>query len=188
VSSRLVPNTDQSTLHNDKHIQMNERKSENTTKTPSWEKLYSYQKAVIIEEATAYFCSTFLPNDPKTSRLMINSAEAGKEKIIESSKTKKEQVEQRTEFLETAWKRLFGLLKDYRRFLAERKLTEWSFEHPFNKRMKELNRTPNPTYETYKAGVENSDPEVSANVIINLIQMTLFLLRRHTESIQEQSG
>jgi four helix bundle suffix protein len=77
------------------------------------------------------------------------------------------------------------LLTDYRDFLRTRKLKEWTLDHAYAKRLRQLNRTPNPDYETFKKGIEHSDPEICANVIIGLIKVTNFLLDRQILALEK---
>jgi four helix bundle suffix protein len=77
------------------------------------------------------------------------------------------------------------LLIDYRDFLRTRQLLEWSANHPLVERLKELNKMPNPTYGTYKKGIEHSDPAICANVIIGLIKVTCVLLERQIEYLEQ---
>jgi four helix bundle suffix protein len=84
------------------------------------------------------------------------------------------------------------LLTDYRDFLRTRGLEEWTREHPYAGRLRELNRLPDATYETFRKGIENVDPEICANVIIGLINVTNYLLdqqiRRLEHDFVEEGG
>jgi four helix bundle suffix protein len=77
------------------------------------------------------------------------------------------------------------LLEDYLDFLETRNLKEWKLDHPYVRRLRDLNRLPNPTYETFQKGIEHADPEISANVIIGLIKVTCFLLDRQIQSLEQ---
>jgi hypothetical protein len=56
------------------------------------------------------------------------------------------------------------------------RITEWTPEHPYVRRLRQLNRTPGATYETFKKGIENRDPAICVNVIVGLIKVTCYLL------------
>lgn len=77
------------------------------------------------------------------------------------------------------------LLTDYRDFLRTHKLQEWSDDHPYTQRLRELHRTKNPRYETYKKGIEHVDPAICTNVIIGLIKVTCYLLKRQIEYLEK---
>jgi len=72
------------------------------------------------------------------------------------------------------------LLTDYRDFLRTRALAEWSKDHPYVKRLQELNRIPGANYETFRKAVENLDPAIRANAIIGLIKVANYLLDQQT--------
>jgi hypothetical protein len=57
------------------------------------------------------------------------------------------------------------LLEDYRDFLRVRRIPEWTKEHPYVQRLRYLNRQPNANYDTFKNGIEHSDPAIAANVM-----------------------
>ena len=43
---------------------------------------------------------------------------------------------------------------------------------------------PDATYETFRKGIEHTDPAISANVIIGLIRVTSFLLGKQLRSLE----
>lgn len=46
-------------------------------------------------------------------------------------------------------------MEDYRDFLRVRGIEEWTKEHPYTKRLRQLNREPNANYETFKKAIED---------------------------------
>lgn len=68
------------------------------------------------------------------------------------------------------------LLIDYEDFLRTNKLPLWEKNHRLAIRFRELNRTPDATYETYRKAIENPEPEICANVMICLIKIVTYLL------------
>lgn len=52
-------------------------------------------------------------------------------------------------------------------------------------RLRQLNRQLNANYETFKKGIENSDPAISANVMIGLIKLTNYLLDRQIRQLEK---
>lgn len=72
------------------------------------------------------------------------------------------------------------------------RITEWTLEPPYARRLRQLNRTPGGTYETFKKGIENRDPAICVNVIVGLIKVTCYLLdlqlRRLGEDFLREGG
>jgi len=86
---------------------------------------------------------------------------------------------------------LEDLLEDYRDFLRVRAGAEWTREHRYTRRLRELNRQPNANYDTFKKGIEHPDPTIAANVMIGLIKLTNYLLDqqlRHLEAAFVKEG
>lgn len=80
---------------------------------------------------------------------------------------------------------LAELEEDYQDFLRTRGLFEWPPEHPYSRRLRGLNRTPNATYATFRRGIENSDPGIAANVILGLVRVTNYLLDRQLCALEQ---
>jgi four helix bundle suffix protein len=77
------------------------------------------------------------------------------------------------------------LLEDYRDFMRARKIEEWNAEHRYAKRLRQLNRTPGANYETFKKGIEHSDPAICANMIVGLIKVTNYLLDQQLKRLEQ---
>jgi four helix bundle suffix protein len=77
------------------------------------------------------------------------------------------------------------LLDDYRDFLRVRDLNEWTKDHRYAQRLRQLNRLPKADYATFRRGIESADPEISANVIIGLIRVTSYLLDRQLKQLEQ---
>ncbi|BCS52163.1 four helix bundle suffix domain-containing protein [Geobacter sp. SVR] len=150
-----------------------------------YHKLLSYQKAEIVYDATAYFCDRFIDRRSRTHDQMIQAARSGKQNIIEGSMASGTSKEMEIKLTNVARASLEELLADYRDFLRTRGLAEWDKNHPYAQRLRQLNRTPNSTYETFRRGIEHNDPAISANVIIGLIRVTSFLLDKQLKSLEQ---
>ena len=156
-----------------------------------YENLLSFQKARIVYDGTALFCKHYLDKHDRTYDQMIQAARSGKQNILEGSQASGTSKETEIKLTNVARASLEELLEDYRDFLRVRGITEWSREHPYTKRLRQLNRQPNATYETFKKGIENSDPAIAANVMIGLIKLTNYLLDqqlRHLEKTFVEAG
>ncbi len=150
-----------------------------------YQKLLSYQKAEIVYDATVYFCNRFIDKHSRTRDQMIQAARSGKQNIIEGSMASATSKETEVKLTNVARASLEELLADYRDFLRTRGFAEWTRDDRNVKRLRELNKIPDATYETFRKGIENADPAISANVIIGLIRVTSYLLGRQLKHLEE---
>lgn len=150
-----------------------------------YKKLYSYQKAEIIFLATVRFVRQWIPRGSRTRDQMEQAARSGKQNIVEGSMASAMSKEMEIKLTNVARASLEELLEDYRDFLKTRGLEEWPMEHPYAKRLRELCRVPDGDYETFKKGVEHSDPAIAANVIIGLIRVASLLLDRQIKKLEQ---
>ncbi|HVC95685.1 MAG TPA: four helix bundle suffix domain-containing protein [Pirellulales bacterium] len=157
-----------------------------------YQKLLSYRKAEIVYDATVYFCARFLNKRDRTYDQMIQAARSGKQNIVEGSMASGTSKETEIKLTGVARASLEELLTDYRDFLRTRGFAEWTKEHPYARRLRELNRVPNAGYDTFRKGIEHLDPAISANVIIGLTRVTNYLLDRQLAHLEkafvEQGG
>jgi four helix bundle suffix protein len=150
-----------------------------------YENLLSYQKAEIVFDATVYFCNRFLNVRDRTFDQMVQAARSGKQNIAEGSMASGTSKETEIKLTNVARSSLEELLLDYRDFLRTRKIAEWPKDHRYARRLRQLNRIPNATYETFQQGIENADPAICANVIIGLIRVTSYLLDRQIRHLEQ---
>jgi len=150
-----------------------------------YKKLLSYQKAEIVYDATVSFCNRFIDKRSRTHDQMIQAARSGKQNIIEGSMASATSKETEIKLTNVARASLEELLADYRDFLRVRSLQEWPTEHAYARRLRELNKIPDATYETFRKGTENPDPAISANVIIGLIRVASYLLDRQIRHLEQ---
>lgn len=157
-----------------------------------YKRLLSFQKARIVYDGTVWFCKRFLEKRDRTYDQMVQAARSGKQNIIEGSQASGTSKAIEIKLTNVARASLEELLEDYRDFLRVRGIEEWTKEHPYTKRLRQLNREPNANYETFKKAIENSDPAIAANAMIGLIKLTNFLLdqqlRRLEKSFVEEGG
>lgn len=150
-----------------------------------YKNLLSFQKAEIVYDATVYFCDRFI--DRRSSRThdqMVQAARSGKQNIVEGSMAAATSKETEIKLTNVARASLEELLVDYRDFLRTRGLEEWPKEHAYAIRLRKLNQIPGATYETFRKGIENPDPAISANVILGLIRVTTYLLARQLRQLE----
>lgn len=116
---------------------------------------------------------------------MVPAARSGKQSIVEGSQASGTSKEMEIKLTNVARASLEELLTDYRDFLRSRGLGEWAPEHPYSQRMRDLNRRTGANYETFRKGIEHSDPAICANVIIGLIKVTCYLLDRQIQRLEQ---
>ena len=150
-----------------------------------YKKLLSYQKAEIIFDATLHFCDRFVSPRSRTHDQMVQAARSGKQNIVEGSMAAGTSKETEIKLVNVARASLEELLEDYRDFLRARKLQEWPADHPYTRRLRELNRIRDAGYETFRKGIESPDPEIAANVILGLIRVCSFLLDRQIRQLEK---
>ena len=151
-----------------------------------YEKLITYQKAVIFYDGTQYFCKKYFRPFDRTIDQMVQVARSGKQNIIEGSMTSGTSKETEIKLTNVARASLQELLEDYKDFLRIRNLNKWDKSHPYYPHLTTLLTTPIATYSTYQKGIESSDPEVSANVLIGLVNITTYLLAKQIKTLEKE--
>lgn len=151
-----------------------------------YKSLISYKKAEIVYDATTYFTNRFYKRGDRTIDQMVQAARSGKQNIAEASMASGTSKETEIKLTNVARASLEELLIDYQDFLRTNNLSEWSKEHPYTLRLRELNRLPESNYEIFRRGIENEMPEICANVIIGLIKVTTYLLYKQICQLEKE--
>lgn len=149
-----------------------------------YKKLISYQKSEIIYDGTIYFTKRFFRKYDRTINQMVQAARSGKQNIVEASMASGTSKETEIKLTNVARASLEELKIDYEDFLRNNKYEIWDKEHKFTQRFREINRTPNATYETYKNAIEHENPEICANSMICLINVVSYLLSKQIKSLE----
>lgn len=150
-----------------------------------YEKLLSYQKAIIVYDATVHFCNRFIDKRSRTYDQMVQAARSGKQNIAEGSDASGTSKETEIKLTGVAKASQKELLEDYRDFMRSRGITEWPSTHAYAQRLSKLNRTPRANYQTFKKVVEHPDPEICVNVIVGLIKVTHYLLEKQLQRLEQ---
>jgi len=150
-----------------------------------YEDLLSFQKARIVYDGTVWFCGHYLEKRDRTYDQMIQAARSGKQNILEGSQASGTSKETEIKLTNVARASLEELLEDYRDFLRVRAVEEWTKEHRYTRRLRQLNRQPDASYDTFKKGIENPDPLIAANVMIGLIKLTNYLLDQQVRHLEQ---
>lgn len=157
-----------------------------------YEQLHSFQKARIVFDGTVKFCGRFIDPRSRTRDQMVQAARSGKQNILEGSQASGTSKETEIKPTNVARASLEELLEDYRDFLRVRGIAEWPKEHSHTRGLRELNRQPNASYDTFRKGIGHPDPAIAANVMMGLIKLTSYLLdqqlRRLEQDLLEEGG
>ena len=151
-----------------------------------YERLITYQKAEIIYDGTYYFCQKYFQRYDRTIDQMVQAARSGKQNIVEASMASVTSKETEIKLTNVARASLEELLIDYKDFLRIRKLKYWDKSHPYYPVLTEKHKIPNGGYKIYQKGIESPDPEVSANIMISIINLTSYLLAQQIKSLEKE--
>jgi four helix bundle suffix protein len=146
--------------------------------------LITYQKSEIIYDGTIYFTKRFFHKYDRTVDQMVQAARSGKQNIVEASMASGTSKEMEIKLTNVARASLEELKIDFQDFLRTNKLPLWDKEHKLVARLRELNKIPNATYETFKKGIENENSEICANVMIGLITVVSYLLSKQIKALE----
>jgi four helix bundle suffix protein len=149
-----------------------------------YKKLLSYQRSLVVFDATVKFCDGYFKKFDRTVDQMVQAARSGKQNIIEASMASGTSKETELKLTNVARASLEELLEDYRDILRKENLNEWPKENSYALRLRELNKTADANYETFRRGVEHQDLVIRVNVIIGLIKVTSFYLHRQILSLE----
>lgn len=157
-----------------------------------YEHLHSYQKALIVYDATLSFCRRFISPKDRTFDPMVQAARSGKQNIVEGSQVSGTSKELELKLTNVARASQQELLEDYRDFLRTNGLRLWDKNSKEALFVRRLGARPDASYESYRTYLETRPPEVCANIIICLIHQTNYLLdqqiRRLEKAFVEQGG
>jgi four helix bundle suffix protein len=149
-----------------------------------YKNLITYQKSEIIYDGTIYFTKRFFEKYDRTIGQMVQAARSGKQNIVEASMASGTSKEMEIKLTNVARASLEELKIDFQDFLRTNKLPIWDKEHRLVARLRELNKIPNATYETFRKGIENESPEICANVMIGLISVVSYLLSKQIKALE----
>lgn len=147
--------------------------------------LITYQKAEIIYDGTIYFTRRAFKKYDRTIDQMVQAARSGKQNIAEASMASATSKEMEIKLTNVARASLEELKIDYEDFLRKNTYEIWGKDHRYTQRFRELNRTPNATYETYKKAIEHEQLEICANSMICLINIVSYLLAHQIKSLEK---
>lgn len=150
-----------------------------------YKKLLTYQKAEVILLGTMYFCEKYISKFDRTYDQMVQAARSGERNILEGSMASGTSKETEIKLTNVARSSLDELRRDYEVFLITRKHTMWGKDHPYYAELSKKHRILPQTYEVFKKGIESDNPEVAANVLLSLINVTMYLLTQQLKRLEQ---
>jgi len=157
-----------------------------------YQKLLAYQKALVVFDATLYFCDRFIDKKSRTHDQMVQAARSGKQNILEGSEASGTSKETEIKLTGVAKASQKELLEDYQDFLRSRRAPLWDKNSKEALFVRKLGTKPEASYESYRTYIETRPPEVVANIIICVIHQTCYLLdqllRRLEKDFVEHGG
>jgi four helix bundle suffix protein len=155
--------------------------------------LVTYQKALIIFDATSYLVRRWVRIGSRTRDQMEQGARSGKQNIVEGSLAAATSTQTEIHLTNVARAGLGELLEDYKDFLRLRKLQMWDKYDSRALEIRSLARPHEPaTYEVYRPFIESENPEVVRNTMLCLINQTCYLLdqqiRRQEQEFLKHGG
>lgn len=147
--------------------------------------LQSYKMAEIVYDGTVAFCDRFIDKRSRTHDQMVQAARSGKQNIAEGSMASGTSKKTELKLIGIARASLEELLIDYKDFLRQKKFMLWGKDHPQVVAIRRLAYSDNRSYETYKAYIEASPPEIAANAMVCLVHQTNYLLDQQLRALEK---
>jgi four helix bundle suffix protein len=150
-----------------------------------YKKLYSYQKALILFDITAFFVENFLRRGDRTVDQMKQAARSGKQNIAEGSILGATSKQMEINLINVSKGSFAELAEDYEDYVRTRRQRLWEKDSKEVKAMKKLAREPHDS-EFYMDIVRTRPPEVIANMAICLLKQVDYLLAKHLQTLEKQ--
>ena len=148
----------------------------------NWEKLFFYQKTVVLYQMTYVFCKRFLPrHGDRTVDQMIQAARSGKQNIVEGCADGVTSTEMELKLLNVARASLKELKEDYLDYIRSRSLALWDKSHPRYDGLLKFCRQRN-KLEEYEPFFEKWTDEELANCANTLCHMVDKMIATHLKN------
>lgn len=151
-----------------------------------YESLRSYQKSLIVYDATRCFCRRFIEKRDRTYDQMVQAARSGKQNIVEGSQVSGTSKEMEIKLVSVARASLEELLEDYRDFLRSQSLHLWTKDCKEALFVRRVGAKPDVSYESYRTYLETRPPEVCANIVICLVHQANYLLDQQLRALEKE--
>ena len=153
-------------------------------KQGSYENLLTYRKSQIIYDGTVLFCRRFLQKGDRTIDQMIQAARSGKQNIVEGAMASGVSSETELKLTGVARASLEELLEDYKDYLRVNNLPLWEKDDKAAIATRQLGKSKNESYESYRQYFEKRSDGTFANIMICLIYQCNYLLDRQIASLE----
>lgn len=147
--------------------------------------LKAHQAAEIAYDATVTFCNRFISPRSRTHDQMVQAARSGKQNIVEGSAAANVSSKTELKLVGVARASLEELLEDYKDFLRQRNLPQWTKDDPRAQEVRRIAYEKNRTYANYRTYIEKQDPEVAANAALCLVFQATYLLDRLLKQLEQ---
>lgn len=151
----------------------------------NYQELLSYKKSEVIYDFTFRFCEKVLKRGDRTIDQMVQAARSGKQNIAEGSKASTTSTEMELKLTNVARASLEELLLDYQDFLRVRDFPLWEKNSKEALFVRNLGKTENESYETYRTYMDTRPPETLANLAICLIHQANYLLDQQIRRLEK---
>lgn len=148
-----------------------------------YRKLKSYQTATLVYDFTVEFCDRFV-RDYRLRDQMVHAARSGRQNIAEGCQASGTSKKTEIKLVGVARASLEELLIDYEDYLRQRKLTQWTKDHPVASAVRALAYHENRSYATYKSYLQ--DAHSAANTLLCLIHQANYLLDQQLRALEQQ--
>ena len=163
-----------------------------------YESLLSYQKSVIVFDATRLFCERFFTVRDRTVDQMIQAARSGKQNIVEGSKAAVTSSETELKLTNVARASLEELLEDYRDFLRTQNFSLWDKDSRQARYIRNISSGKAACPRNCDAAHNSDDalrrailhfigtrsPEICANIMVCLVHQCNYLLDRQIRQLE----
>ena len=141
-----------------------------------YRRLLSYRKAEVVYDITVRFCGRFLDKRDRTVDQMIQAARSGKQNIAEGSQASGTSTETEIKLTSVARASLEELRLDFEDYLRVRDFPCWPKSSREARFTRDLGRSRDESFETYREFCETRPAQVVANIAICLIHQATYLL------------
>lgn len=147
--------------------------------------LKAHQAAEIAYDATVAFCNRFISLRSRTHDQMVQAARSGKQNIVEGSAAANVSSKTELKLVGVARASFEELLEDYKDFLRQRSLPQWTKDDSRTQEIRKLAYLKDRTYANYRTYIEQESPEVAANTALCLVFQATYLLDRLLKQLEQ---
>src|ERR1700756_5474262 len=154
--------------------------------------LKSFQMAQLCFDVTVRFCERYIDRRSRTRDQMVQAARSGTQNIVEGSAASGTSKRTEMKLTDTARFSLEELRRDYRDYLRQRRLKEWSYSEPLRQELIDARCASADEVAIWVREVRTrlghngrkpAYPEIAANAALVLIAVARSLLDRQLASL-----